>query len=161
MRVIFYLSLLAICAIYALRRGGAPEKATAIAIILMVASDPLVHFVTPTRYTRLDPGHLVIDGLALLAFLAIALRANRYWPLWVSALQLIAVVAHVARLIDVEIHKAAYGLMQVLWSYPMLILLALGTRAHQARLRRCGVDRSWSSSSRRAEQDKPERSPIG
>jgi hypothetical protein len=161
MRVMLYLSLLTICAIYALRRGGAPERTTTVAIILMVASDPLVHAVTPSRYSSLDPGHLVIDSLALAAFMVIALRANRYWPLWVSAFQLIAVVAHAGRLLDVEIHKTAYGLMQVLWSYPMLVVLALGTRAHQARLRQYGVDPSWSGSLRPAGPATPPSSPIG
>ena len=36
--------------------------------------------------------------------------------------------------------------MLVFWSYPMLLLIVLGTFRHQQRLARFGADRSWSSS---------------
>lgn len=145
MRIAIYLTLLAICVVYALSRGGAPERWGAAVLGGIVAIDPLVHQFIPVRYLSVDLGHLSIDAAGLLALGAIALRANRYWPLWLSALQTITVMSHVAKLIDVGIHPVAYAGMQVVWSYLMILGLALGVRAHQRRLRRNGADQSWSN----------------
>jgi hypothetical protein len=143
--LVFLLFLGAFCA-YALYRGGGPERWVACIIIGMVVLDPAVHIVTPLEYAKLDPGHLVIDLAAWIAFLAIALRANRLWPLCVVSLQTIALVAHTAKLLDVTIHPKAYMIMQIGSSYPLLIVLLAGTFYHQKRLKSIGTDMSWRSS---------------
>ena len=146
MRVLFFLSLLTASCIYALYRGGAPERWVTCVIIGMGVSEPAVNFFTPLDYTALDPGHLVIDLAGWLGFLAIALRANRLWPFWVVSLQTIALVAHAAKLLDATIHPKAYMIMQIASSYPLLVALVIGTYCHQQRLRTIGTDRSWRNS---------------
>ncbi|WP_321323071.1 hypothetical protein [uncultured Parasphingorhabdus sp.] len=128
---------------YALYRGGGPERCVAGIVIAMVLLDPAVHIVTPLEYSALDPGHLVIDLAGWLALVAVALRANRFWPLCVASLQTIALVAHVTRMLDVTIHPKAYMIMQIASSYPLLVLLMVGTICHQKRLKAIGIDRSW------------------
>jgi hypothetical protein len=142
---IFLLFLGAIC-IYALCRGGGPERWSAAIVIGMLLLDPAVHIVTPLEYAKLDPGHLVIDLAGWFGFFAIALRANRFWPLWVVSLQTIALVAHATRMLDVTIHPKAYMIMQIASSYPLLAALMIGTFLHQKRLKAIGTDRSWRSS---------------
>tara|TARA_R110000787_G_scaffold98664_4_gene202775 strand:+ start:3973 stop:4311 length:339 start_codon:yes stop_codon:yes gene_type:complete len=112
----------------------------------MLVLDPVVHIVTPLEYAKLDPGHLVIDLAAWIGFLAIALRANRFWPLCVVSLQTIALVAHVTRMLDVTIQPKAYMIMQIASSYPLLVALMIGTFYHRKRLTAIGTDISWRSS---------------
>ncbi|GAB5486497.1 MAG: hypothetical protein Pars2KO_00670 [Parasphingorhabdus sp.] len=146
MRIAFFLLVLAAVVIYAIYRGGTPERAVASVALLAVSLDPFVHSVTPVAYSKMDPGHLVIDVIVWGAFLWVALRANRFWPLCVVSLQTIALVAHIAKLMDVSIHPQAYFIMQVASSYPLLITLAIGTYCHQRRLKEHGTDPSWRSS---------------
>jgi hypothetical protein len=144
-RIVLLLFVLSFSLIYALRRGGEPERAVAIIFILMIISDPLVHVVTPKKFTVLDPGHFIIDLIGWIALLGVALRAHRFWPLWVSALQTISLIAHISKLLDYSIHPVAYGIMQVAGSYPLLIILTIGTYNHQARLHRNGSDIPWNA----------------
>tara|TARA_R110000824_G_scaffold132349_2_gene294810 strand:+ start:38 stop:478 length:441 start_codon:yes stop_codon:yes gene_type:complete len=146
MRTFAFLLLLLTSCIYALYRGGGPERWVASIIIGMGALDPLVHIVTPLEYATVDPGHLFIDLAAWLCLLAVALRANRFWPLCIVSLQTIAIAAHTARLLDVTIHPKAYMIMQIASSYPLLIVLMVGTFYHQKRLKSIGTDRSWRNS---------------
>lgn len=143
MRTTIFLALLAFSIIYALRKGGKPERAAAIVFVLMTISDPFVHALTPIQYTKLDPGHFVIDVAGWTALLAIALHARRFWPLWVSSFQTVSLVAHVVKFLDYTIHPVAYGIMQVAGSYPLLILLMIGTANHQRRLAVNGSDPHW------------------
>jgi hypothetical protein len=144
-RLIFYLLLLCASVFYALRQGGGPERAAAITFILMNISDPFVHAFTPTQFDALDPGHLIIDFLGWLALFTIALRAKRFWPLWVSSLQTISLIAHVAKFLDYSIHPIAYFTMQVASSYLYLVVLIIGTYYHQKRRKKNGNDPSWRS----------------
>ena len=146
MRIFVFLLLLVTSCVYALYRGGGPERWVACIIIGMGALDPLVHLVTPLEYATVDPGHLFIDLLGWLCLFAVALRANRFWPLCVVSLQTIAIVAHTARLLDVTIHPKAYMIMQIASSYPLLVVLMVGTFYHQKRLKSIGTDKSWRNS---------------
>tara|TARA_R110000824_G_scaffold211072_3_gene397027 strand:+ start:11980 stop:12420 length:441 start_codon:yes stop_codon:yes gene_type:complete len=146
MRTLVFIFLLGAICIYALYRGGGPERWVACVVIGMVALDPAVHLFTPLEYATLDPGHLVIDLVAWTGLFAIALRANRFWPLWVVSLQTIALVSHATRLLDVTIQPKAYMIMQIGSSYPLLAALMIGTFFHQKRLKAAGIDRPWRNS---------------
>jgi hypothetical protein len=89
----------------------------------------------------------IVDLGTLAAFLVLALRAERFWPLWISALQLLGTSGHLVKLMDPGVVPRAYAFAAIFWSYPMLLLLALGTYRHQRRLKRFGTDRSWARSS--------------
>lgn len=150
LRVEFYYLLLVLCWGYALFKGGAPERiaATTIAVGSILS---LAALSSPARsYQSVEIGIFLVDVVCLLVFLALALRANRYWPLWVTALQTIGTAGHALRLVDPTMIRWGYAFALAFWSYPMLALIALGTWRHQQRLARLGVDRSWSSSSSRS-----------
>lgn len=140
-----FLFVLAIVAIYAIVWGGGPERAMAAVCLSATILDPVVHIVTPLEYSQMDPGHLVVDLFAFVGFLAISLRAKRFWPLCVTSLQLISLVAHFAKLVDVSIVPRAYFVMQAASSHPLLITIAIGTYCHQLRLKADGTDPSWRS----------------
>jgi hypothetical protein len=140
-----YYALLVLCWAYALSKGGAPEQIGG-SVIGVGSVLSLVAVSGPTRiYMSVEIGVFLVDVVCLAAFLALALRANRYWPLWIAGLQVIGIAGHAVKLVDPEIIRPAYRFVLVFWSYPMLLILALGTYRHQQRLAKFGVDRSWSS----------------
>jgi hypothetical protein len=88
------------------------------------------------RFATVELGVLAVDLLVLAAFVAVALKSDRYWPLWTSALQFAGVLVHLARLADPEMMRNGYAFLLAVWSYPMLVTIAVGTRAHRQRVKR-------------------------
>jgi hypothetical protein len=150
-----YYAMLALCWMYALLKGGAPERfgATILAVgsILSLAARSSA----TGRFGSVEVGVFLADVATLIAFLVLALRAERYWPLWLAALQIIGTAGHVVKLADPDTIPRAYAVALVFWSYPMLLLIALGTWRHQRRLARNGVDPSWSTFFGRSDQAPP------
>jgi hypothetical protein len=154
----YFLALLVACTLYALWGGGAPERIGATIYALSVAATFLI-VPKPHQQTwlNLEVGAFIVDVAIFLAFIPVALRANRYWPLWVTALLGIGVLGHVAKLMVPDTFWRAYAFVLAFWSYPILALMALGTFLHRRRLRLHGADRSWVSSSGQSTPTPPAR----
>jgi hypothetical protein len=88
---------------------------------------------------------MLVDTAMLVTIVALALYADRFWPLWLAAFQVIQVVAHVPELLIPQLLPTAYGLIISVWAYPMLVILAIGTWRHRQRIKLFGKDASWSS----------------
>lgn len=146
LRIACFLTLLFLATLYALRKGGGPERMMALILIAMLVADQALHLIVPARFEALDAGHLVIDLAAAAATLALALNAHRFWPLAAAALQLLPLLAHFSRAADISVHPIAYLTMQVFASWLLPPLLALGTWRHRRRLLIFGSDRSWQGS---------------
>jgi hypothetical protein len=132
-QVIFRALLVASCG-YALWRGRQDERVVAMVCIAAVAASRLAFSPLSVRYTSVEGGLLFIDLAVLAAFVFVALRSRRFWPLWVAGLQLTTSMAHLMKAVDESLMPMAYGAAIALWSYPILIILAIGTwRGHQRR----------------------------
>lgn len=152
----YFLTLLVACTLYALWAGGAPERIGATIYAVSVAATFLIVTAQPRHpWLDLEVGAFIVDVAIFLAFIPLALRANRYWPLWVTALLGIGVLGHVAKLMMPDTFWRAYAFVLAFWSYPILALMALGTFLHCRRLKRHGADRSWVSSSDRSTPTPP------
>ena len=117
---------------YALWRGRSDERIAA--SVCLAASVATRFAISPlsVRYTGLEIGLLMIDAAVLLAFVAIALRSQRFWPLWVAGLQLTSSISHLVKVVDVDLIPRAYGAAAVFWSYPILLIIVIGTwRSHR------------------------------
>jgi hypothetical protein len=126
------------------RRGGAPERAAAAIIVAWIVGDALYHILFgPSGFERVDPVHLVLDGAELAALLWLALRANRVWPLFAAAAQLICVTGHAAVLLEPDGMRRAYWAMTQLPQYIQLTALVMGAAAHARREQLIGPYRSW------------------
>jgi hypothetical protein len=154
----YFFALLFVCCLYAFVAGGAPERLGATAYALACVASSFAFSPLPVQYRSVETGVFIVDVLVFVAFILLALRANRFWPLWVSALLGLGVLAHPARLAGPGAVPWAYQMIMSIWSYPILAIIAIGTFNHQQRLKRFGVDRSWSSSSVRSE---PPAGPTG
>jgi len=138
MRMALFALLLFGCTFHALARGGRPEQIGAVTMFIGCFLTLAVNSPLTVRYASVELAILAVDAAMLAIFLALALSSDRYWPLWVTALQLLVVLAHVAKLIDREMLRNGYGFVMAVWSYPQLLAIALGTRAHD-RERRAAV----------------------
>lgn len=128
----------------AIRFGGGPERTAATVIVAWIVADAIHHLISgPATFENVDPVHLVLDTGELVAIVWIALRANRMWPLWAAAAQLICVSGHVAALIEPSGMRRAYWAITQLPQYIQLAALLLGTAAHVRRERDIGPYRNW------------------
>ena len=146
---------LALITLYALWAGGGPERVGAAVYALSVAVTYLALLVHSQMWLNLETGVFIVDAITFLLFLLIALRADRFWPLWVTAFLGLGVLGHLGKLAGPDVFWRAYAFVLAIWSYPILALIALGTFRHQQRLRRYGADRSWTSSSGRSDPAPP------
>ena len=134
-RYFFWTLLLLTCG-YALWRGRSDERIVAIVCILATVATRFAISPLTERYSDVEIGLLIIDLAVLAAFVAIALRSHRFWPLWVAGLQLTNSLSHIMKVVEVDLLPRAYAAAAGFWSYPILIILAVGTwRGHQRRLR--------------------------
>lgn len=148
-QTLFYV-LLAVAVGYSLRRGGAPERMVAAVLLFGTVATWLVA-IGPSG-SRAGHGRSVMDAVALVdcvmlvGLLGIALFADRFWPLWLTALQAFGVVGHVAKWIGgPDILPHVYKMAHAFSAYPGLMLLIAATFWHQRRLRHSGTDPAWST----------------
>jgi len=151
--VLIWLYRVAITAVlaFALRKGEEPERLVSGVIIATAALDVLNHatFGDPAFFA-INPGHLVIDMWALACLLWVALRANRGWPLWACSAQIIVVLAHTSKLIDLSLVRYGYFAMTQLPVTIQAVALLVGTRAHLLRRERIGQYHAWRPDPRSA-----------
>ena len=131
-RYIYWTILFAICG-YAFWRGRRDERVVA-AVCLGASFISLLSLTQwQSRYSDVETGLLIVDAATLALFVGVALQSNRFWPLWVAGLQLTTSMGHLLKAIDVSLLPMAYGAALRLWSYPILIILAIGTWRGQHR----------------------------
>lgn len=130
-KYIFWALLLFTCG-YALRRGRKYEQLSALICIVATVVSVLSHSIERGGYRALEGSDLVIDTLVLLAFVAIALRSDRFWPLWVAGLQLTISMSHLFKAIQPGLLPMAYAAAERFWSYPTLVIIFIGAwRQHR------------------------------
>jgi hypothetical protein len=141
--VILFATLWLGCCVYGLVRGGTPERIGACVFLIAPLLSVAVESPQTSQYHHVEIGVLLVDIAIFAAFLTLALRAQRFWPLWMSAMQGVEVLSHAAIALNPEVIPWAYWRAVALWSYPMLLLLATATIMHRRRLRQYGADPSW------------------
>lgn len=132
--IIYHALLIAVCA-YAFLRGHADERFAAIICLLATIATRLALSPVTTRYSGVELGLFLVDLATLAGFTMIALRTDRFWPLWVAGLQLTTMVAHGLKAIEIELIPQAYAAAARFWVYPIFLIIFIGTwRAHQRSL---------------------------
>ena len=129
--IIFGPLLLAVC-VYAWLRGGTDERLVAATCLAGTMATLLAISPVHQRYAGVEEGLMLVDLAVLAGFVTVALRSERFWPLWVAGLQLTTSIGHLLKGVDQDLLPRAYGAALQFWSYPILVILAVGTyRAHR------------------------------
>jgi len=95
------------------------------------------------RYDSVDVGFFLIDVVGLVIFATLALKANRIYPLWLLAAQLVSVMMHFARDISANMEGVVYFILTTAPSYVQITALGVGLYCHRRRIARYGKYRSW------------------
>jgi hypothetical protein len=138
---LFDLLLLISCA-FALWKGGAPERLTALTFLVgdLVSVVATLH---PGRYRHEEYGLFSADILVFVALCVIAFRSTRWWPLFPAGLQLDGVLVHLIHFVAPKTIPIAYLNATGLWAYPMVFILAGGTWRHLRRMSQHSSDPPW------------------
>lgn len=131
-----------------LRSGAMPERILSGLFVAMPISDALYHLAArgAIYLGTLNAGHFFIDAAAFAIAFAVALFANRIYPLWIAGVQLIALLSHFYKLVLGDFNLLAYQIMQTMPSYLQVVVLACGVIAHILRRKTMGSYPSWRTS---------------
>ena len=132
----YFVVLLAVCA-YAFVRGRSDERT--VATICVIASIASVAVISPlaSRYSQVEAGVFIVDLATFAGFTFVALRSERFWPLWVAGLQLTTLMSHAFKLGRLDLMPQAYAAAARFWVYPIFVIIVIGTwRSHRRRLER-------------------------
>jgi hypothetical protein len=132
--------LLALVALYAILRGTRDEQQVGILFVIGVIASELVLPPIRDRYEGVETNLMLVDLAVFAGFLWVALRSDRFWPLWIAGLQLTAILGHILKLVDIHLFARAYAAALFFWAWPMMVILAIGTwRSHRRAQRESGA----------------------
>jgi hypothetical protein len=108
----------------AMKWGGLDEKLAASGFIFATAATNIAN---TSKYSVTETGVLMIDVALLVGLVILALRSDRFWPMWAAAFQLVGTTVHFASMTETGNYAWAYAVGLIFWSYPVLIALGVGT----------------------------------
>ncbi len=113
---------------YALWKGSRDARIiAATCLIAAFASYPFA------GYGSIELAVLLVDLAVLALFLYVALRSDRYWPLWIAGLHVTTMIGHALKLMSGDLVPIAYAVSLRFWAYPELIILAIAVWRHTQR----------------------------
>lgn len=121
-----FLTALLLSVVFAAVFGGRTGKAGALIFVLATALTFLVGGINPS-WANTAFGILVVDLACLIALAWLATRSTRYWPIWATGFQLIAVLTHVATMLAPDILPRIYQALATFWAVPILGVMVVGT----------------------------------
>lgn len=121
--LVTFLTIIGCCGV-ALRWGGRDERIAAVGFLLAVVA---TNVTTDGAYTHTETGVLVVDVITFFGLLALALRSDRFWPMYAAAFQLVGTTIHFASLSQTGDFSWAYYIALIFWTFPVFIALAAGT----------------------------------
>ncbi len=121
-----YLGLAALLGSFgvAFRWGGWDERLASMAFVVAAIASKLF---TESNYGNTEFIVLMIDAVLLAGLVLLALRSDRFWPMWAAAFQLVGTTVHFASMAETGDFKWAYAVGLIFWSYPVMIALMAGT----------------------------------
>jgi hypothetical protein len=143
--------LLVVACLYALVRGGAPERLVALMLVAAFYASIRVTAPYPYGFHHVEVGLFLVDLALFAALYLLSLFSTRFWPIWMTAMQGLSLLAHVMALTP-QPSAFGYQALEEFWAIPQLILLIVATYRHRRRLARNGTDTSWTISFVRSAQ---------
>jgi len=142
LRILVFDLLYVSCCLFAFVRGGVPERLGALILIADFELSLLVVEPMSGRFSGVEWSVFYVDLFAFFALYLLSVLSARYWPIWAAAVQGAVALSHLTGLRS-DIIPWAYGSMVAIWSYLLLIILAVATWRRRRRLKRYGLDPAW------------------
>jgi len=133
-----YYTILALVSAFAFWRGRTDERAAAAICILATLGSNVVYD-PKGAYAGVEVGVFVVDTATFAGFAYIALRSERFWPLWLAGLQLTTVFAHLLKAVELDLLPQAYAAAARFWAYPIFLIIVIGTWRSYRRRTRTGL----------------------
>lgn len=132
MIILLFWFLMLLCCFYAAVAGGRDGKwATAIIILASILTVPAT-FLAQWGQTQLPV--MVVDVSVLTAMYILTLKSRVYWPIWMTAFQLVSVATHFATLVSPSFTPLIYQGMESMWAIPGLLSMVIGISLDRGRL---------------------------
>jgi hypothetical protein len=116
--------------------GGRDERMTVGFILLAIIGTHFALSGMGERYHAAELRVLAVDALLAVALIALALRSDRFWPIWAASFHLLAVYTHLSILLAERIAPLPYGIIAGTWAFPTQGALLIGAWGHYRRSRR-------------------------
>lgn len=136
-----YYVFLFVCCGYAIFQGNRAEYLGAAIMVVGSLATLVIGRMVENSWTGVEGGIFVVDIVALIALIHLALKSDRFWPIWATAFHLLAVSIHTAMLVAPQITPWAFATGAAFWAYPMLLALAIGSYEHAPLLENQETDR--------------------
>ena len=120
---------------FAIAKGGRSERAVALIMLIGIEVSHFALSPMSTRYHGIEIGVLVADLLIFLGLFAVVLVTRKFWPFWVAGMQGVTLMTHLSGVLP-DVIPNAYANAAQLWSWPILITLAVATWLHMRQRRR-------------------------
>jgi len=115
----------------ALSLGGWPERVAGAAMV--VAWFATAVLLSRTRLSGLETEVMIVDLALFLVVLGVALKSDRWCPLWAAAFLGLIVLVHFAVILDPRIWGRAYFVASNIFSYLTMLALIAGTLGSRTR----------------------------
>jgi hypothetical protein len=121
-----YYVILFLVSAFAFLRGRRDEWIAAATCILATFATNIVY--SPNgSFAGVEYGVFIVDAVTFFAFTLLALRSERFWPLWVAGLQLTTLMSHLLKLGHLDLMPQAYAAAARFWVYPIFLIIVIGT----------------------------------
>ena len=124
--ILYFIGLIGAC-VYALAKGGGTERA-AVGIIATAALLSQVASLMGNRWHGFEAYIMAVDAVMFVAFVALAKRSRKFWPIWAAAAQLIGTMTHLVVLFEPSVALEVYASTQPFWALPVIVAMIVGTR---------------------------------
>ena len=123
---------------FAFLKGDEPERVGAGAYAIGALATLLVQ--DDSRLYGAQWPLILVETAMLIAYVALAWKSRRSWPIWAAALQSVVVMCHILPAVDLRPPLAAFYAVINLASYGILLVLALGVLQAWRDRRALGLD---------------------
>jgi len=122
--------LVSVSLLLAWRWGGPTELLVALIYLIGTDLQKAVARTAGVRFVHFEPIVATIDIAAFLGLVILAYRRPRVWLLCSAALQFLACLGHVAKLLQPGMPALVYEILMGSTGYPLLVLLWIGIAMH-------------------------------
>ncbi len=124
-------------------RGGEPELYATLLLVFGFVLQGILYAYEPPVFARVDFTSLLHDLIITIGLVAIALNANRIWPLAAAGIQFVSLFSHSSRALQLSLDPWAYSLLDSVPYGLALACIIVGFVAHFRRYHQYGYDYDW------------------